>query len=93
MNADNRKTVYGIAEVIGKPDDTFGEVVEAVFVFVSTYVLLFHHRIFSTFFAVNHCQFHKTSKQFDNVRYVAFIENVITDYKAFMHFGLGHICG
>ena len=34
MNADNRKTVYGIAEVIGKPDDTFGEVVEAVFVFV-----------------------------------------------------------
>ena len=49
MNADNRKTVYGIAEVIGKPDDTFGEVVEAVFVFVSTNVLLFHHRIFSPF--------------------------------------------
>ena len=80
MNADNRKTVYGIAEVIGKPDDTFGEVVEAVFVFVSTNVLLFHHRIFSQFFCGKSCFYRKCNKRLE--------------WKAFIiHFGLGHIYG
>ena len=57
MNADNTKTVYGIAEVIGKPDDTFGEVVEAVFVFVSSFNLctfISSSHFFYIFFAVNH---------------------------------------